>query len=191
MPTSFAACAAARSHGCVSRSSRSRPTRSDGSCVSWHGIGSVRRGADALLDAIEQLQGAPLTASVLEREILPARVGDYQPAMLDALMAAGEVVWVGVEPLGDRDGRIALYLTDHLATAQGPVTRRPDDKSEATPRGRCSRHPRISARTRRVVLCRHPSRHRRGLSAGNGRRAVGSRLAGPGHQRHTASRCAR
>jgi ATP-dependent helicase Lhr and Lhr-like helicase len=104
--------------------------------VSWHGIGSMRRGADALLDAIEQLQGAPLTASVLEREILPSRVSDYQPAMLDALMAAGEVVWVGVEPLGDRDGRIALYLTDHFATLKGPVTRRPDDKSQATPRGR-------------------------------------------------------
>ena len=104
--------------------------------VSWHGIGSMRRGADTLLDAIEQLQGAPLTASVLEREILPSRVSDYQPAMLDALMAAGEVVWVGVEPLGDRDGRIALYLTDHFATLKGPVTRRPDDKSHATPRGR-------------------------------------------------------
>jgi ATP-dependent Lhr-like helicase len=104
--------------------------------VSWHGIGSMRRGADALLDAIEQLQGAPLTASVLEREILPSRVSDYQPAMLDALMAAGEVVWVGVEPLGDRDGRIALYLTDHFTTLKGPVTRRPDDKSQTTPRGR-------------------------------------------------------
>jgi ATP-dependent Lhr-like helicase len=93
--------------------------------VSWHGIGSMRRGADALLDAIEQLQGAPLTASVLEHQILPSRVADYQPAMLDALMAAGEVVWVGVESLGDRDGRVALYLTDHfsrLAGTTGPST---------------------------------------------------------------------
>jgi ATP-dependent Lhr-like helicase len=88
--------------------------------VSWHGIGSARRGADALLDAIEQLQGAPLTASVLEREVLPSRVADYQPAMLDALMAAGEVVWMGVESLGDRDGRIALYLTDHLPRLARP-----------------------------------------------------------------------
>jgi ATP-dependent Lhr-like helicase len=89
--------------------------------ISWHGIGSARRGADALLDAIEQLQGAPLTASVLEREILPSRVADYQPAMLDALMAAGEVVWIGVQPLGDRDGRVALYLTDHLSRLAGPT----------------------------------------------------------------------
>jgi ATP-dependent Lhr-like helicase len=88
--------------------------------VSWHGIGSMRRGADAVLDAIEQLQGAPLTASVLESQILPSRISDYQPAMLDALMAAGEVVWVGVESLGDRDGRIALYLTDHVARLARP-----------------------------------------------------------------------
>ena len=33
---------------------------------------------------------------------------------LDAVMAAGEVVWVGIESLGERDGRIALYLADHL-----------------------------------------------------------------------------
>ncbi|HET9360552.1 MAG TPA: hypothetical protein VFO58_12440, partial [Vicinamibacterales bacterium] len=83
--------------------------------VSWHGIGSARRGLEALLDAVEQLQGAPLPFSVLERDVLSARVADYEPGMLDTLIAAGEVVWSGVEPLGDRDGRIALYLTDHFA----------------------------------------------------------------------------
>jgi len=35
-------------------------------------------------------------------------------------MAAGEVVWVGVEPLGDRDGRIALYLADHVQQLLAP-----------------------------------------------------------------------
>jgi ATP-dependent Lhr-like helicase len=88
--------------------------------VAWHGIGSGRVGLEVLLDAVEQLQGAAVPASVLEREILPARVENYQPAMLDTLMAAGEVAWVGVEPLGERDGRIALYLTDHLARLRPP-----------------------------------------------------------------------
>jgi ATP-dependent Lhr-like helicase len=88
--------------------------------VSWHGIGSARQGLEALLDAIEQLQGAAIPASVLEREVLPARIQDYSPAMLDTLMAAGEVVWVGVEPLGERDGRIALYLTDHVSRLRPP-----------------------------------------------------------------------
>ncbi len=83
--------------------------------VSWHGIGRRRGGLDVLLDTIEQLQGVPLVASLLEHEILPARVTDYSPAQLDTLLGAGEVSWVGVEPLGDRDGRIALYLTDHMS----------------------------------------------------------------------------
>jgi ATP-dependent Lhr-like helicase len=89
--------------------------------VSWHGIGSGRRGLEALLDAIDQLQGAAIPASVLEGEVLPARVEDYQPAMLDTLMAAGEVMWAGVEPLGERDGRIAVYLTDHLSLLRPPA----------------------------------------------------------------------
>jgi len=88
--------------------------------VNWHGIAQPRRGLDALLDVVEQLQGVPLIASLVEQEILPARISDYTPAHLDTLMAAGEVTWVGVEPLGDRDGRIALYLTDHLPALLPP-----------------------------------------------------------------------
>jgi ATP-dependent Lhr-like helicase len=88
--------------------------------TTWQGIVKRRRGADALLDAIEQLQAAPLPASILETEILPARLDVYDPADLDAVTAAGEVIWVGVEPLGDRDGRIALYLADHLPRLVAP-----------------------------------------------------------------------
>jgi len=82
--------------------------------TSWQGVVRRRTGLDALLDAIENLQGVPLVASILETEILPARLDGYNPADLDALTAAGEVVWGGVETLGERDGRLALYLTDHL-----------------------------------------------------------------------------
>jgi ATP-dependent Lhr-like helicase len=82
--------------------------------VDWHGILRRQRGGDALLDVVEQLQGAAVPASLLETEILAARLEEYDPATLDALVAAGEVVWVGVEPLTDRDGRVALYLADHL-----------------------------------------------------------------------------
>jgi len=80
----------------------------------WQGVTVPRRGLDALLDTIEALQGTALLASDLETEILPARVADYQPGNLDTLMAAGEVSWVGVEQIGDRNGRIALYLTESL-----------------------------------------------------------------------------
>jgi len=80
----------------------------------WQGVVQPRRGLDALLDVIENLQGAPLAASTLETEILPARVMGYRSADLDTLVAAGEVVWVGLEPLGERDGRLGLYLAERL-----------------------------------------------------------------------------
>ena len=92
----------------------------------WQGIQAPRKGLDALLDAIEILQGAALLASDLEREILPARVAGYQPADLDALMAAGEVVWTGVEQVGERDGRIALYLTEALPLLTSVASVAPD-----------------------------------------------------------------
>ena len=80
----------------------------------WQGVVQPRRGLDALLDVIENLQGAPIPASILETEILPARVMGYRSSDLDTLIAAGEVVWVGLEPLGERDGRIGLYLAETL-----------------------------------------------------------------------------
>ena len=94
--------------------------------VAWHGLARRRKGLDALLDVVEQLQGAPVAASVLEREILPARLDRYRPGDLDTLCGAGEVTWVGLEPLGERDGRIALYLTDHLAKLLPPRGPAPD-----------------------------------------------------------------
>ncbi|MEO8069791.1 MAG: DEAD/DEAH box helicase [Acidobacteriota bacterium] len=90
--------------------------------VTWQGIGSRRRGPDALLDVIEQLQGAAVPASILEDDILPARLQGYSPEWLDTLAAAGEIRWAGVQPLGQRDGRIALYLADHMAALLPPVS---------------------------------------------------------------------
>ena len=84
----------------------------------WQGLLMPRRtgtaNLDGLLDAIESLQGAPLLASLVESAILPARIAEYAPAGLDTLIAAGEVAWAGVEPIGERDGRIALFLADKL-----------------------------------------------------------------------------
>ncbi len=94
----------------------------------WQGVTARRRGLDALLDTIENLQGTALLASELEREILPARLADYSAADLDTMIAAGEVVWVGVEQIGERDGRIALYLTESL-----PLLRPPEELRETTP----------------------------------------------------------
>jgi ATP-dependent Lhr-like helicase len=90
--------------------------------VEWQGVtsGGEREAigrrpptVDALLGAIGRLEGCPVPASVLETEILPARVPGYSRHLLDQVLASGEVSWAGVEPIGHDDGRVALYLTEH------------------------------------------------------------------------------
>jgi ATP-dependent Lhr-like helicase len=86
----------------------------------WQGLMRPRVGLDALLAVIEQLQGAPLLASALDTEILPARISGYRPDDLDRLCSAGELRWVGLAAVGPSDGRIALYLSDHWALLGRP-----------------------------------------------------------------------
>ncbi len=84
----------------------------------WHGVvpagepGVPLRPVAALerlAEVVDQLAGLAIPASVLERDILPARIAGYQPRLLDELGAMGEVAWVGRGSLGRDDGRIALY----------------------------------------------------------------------------------
>ncbi|WP_131737573.1 ATP-dependent helicase [Actinomadura roseirufa] len=88
----------------------------------WHGItgGSRLRGIDALVQAIEQLQGAAVPASALESLILPSRVAGYTPALLDELTSAGEVVWAGQGGLPGGDGWVSLYLADTAPLLMAP-----------------------------------------------------------------------
>jgi len=92
----------------------------------WHGLhgddaspASADRG-DALLSAIDQLQGCPLPASALETDILAARVPGYRAQDLDLMVARGEVVLEGRGSLGARDGRVSLYLSPGRALLGHP-----------------------------------------------------------------------
>jgi len=76
----------------------------------WHGIGVKAGGTDRLLEVVFQLQGLALPASVIERDVIAARVANYAPRLLDELISMGEVVWVGRGSLGISDGRVALYV---------------------------------------------------------------------------------
>src|SRR6202043_1584002 len=76
----------------------------------WHGLGVRASGVDRLLEVAFQLQGLPLPASVIERDVIASRVAGYNPRLLDELVSMGEVVWVGRGALGATDGRVALYL---------------------------------------------------------------------------------
>ncbi|MGA5204184.1 ATP-dependent helicase [Streptomyces variegatus] len=80
----------------------------------WQHIGKGHslRGVDGLVRAIEQVQGASVPASALEKLVLPSRVANYTPAMLDELTAAGEVIWAGAGSLPGKDGWVSLYLAD-------------------------------------------------------------------------------
>ncbi|WP_439674840.1 ATP-dependent helicase [Embleya sp. MST-111070] len=81
--------------------------------TAWQGVGaSGVRGLDGLVRVIEQLQGASVPASALEKLVLPSRVVGYTPAMLDELCAAGEVMWAGHGALPGKDGWLSLYLAD-------------------------------------------------------------------------------
>ena len=61
---------------------------------------------------IEQFAGVPIPASAWESLVLPSRVRDYSPALLDELTAAGEVIWSGHGTLPGRDGWVSLHPVD-------------------------------------------------------------------------------
>ena len=93
------------------------------------GIGADGRGmlegVEGVAQVIAQFEGVFLPAAAWESQVLPARVRDYRPAMLDELVATGEVAWVGAarEEGGTRDAgavgsaggtveAVAFYPTD-------------------------------------------------------------------------------
>ena len=81
----------------------------------WHGIPAERRGADAVVEAVGLLAGAPIVASTLESDVLSARVDDYRAAQLDELCTSGDVLWLGAGAIGSNDGRVRLCFADQLA----------------------------------------------------------------------------
>jgi ATP-dependent helicase Lhr and Lhr-like helicase len=72
--------------------------------LEWHRLApapdEVRQlvGEEAVLAAIEQLEGFEAPAAEWERSLLPARVKDYDPRWLDNLCLAGIVGWGRISP---------------------------------------------------------------------------------------------
>ncbi|MBT8203517.1 MAG: DEAD/DEAH box helicase [Acidimicrobiia bacterium] len=90
----------------------------------WQQVGNRQSSLDRLYEIVRQLQGASIPASILETDVLPARMS-YGPEQLDQLMASGEVVWVGREPLSTNDGRVSLYLREQIPLLHRPATAEP------------------------------------------------------------------
>ena len=83
----------------------------------WQGVDrhpAAGAGPDRLREVLIGLQGLALPAEVWERDVLPRRVGAYSPSWMDALCAAGELVWVGAGALGRRSGKVALYFREDV-----------------------------------------------------------------------------
>lgn len=95
----------------------------------WQQVGSSARGVEALAAAVEQLQGAAVPASALERLVLPGRVADYSPAQLDELCASGEVLWAGSGAISGGDGWVTLAYADVAPLLLAP----PDEALTRTP----------------------------------------------------------
>jgi ATP-dependent Lhr-like helicase len=107
----------------------------------WQGAARASGSSDALSEAIARLQGAAVPWSVLERDVLPARVRGYRPADLDALAAAGEVVWIGAGSLGSEDGRVALCFRDQARLLAPPAPEeRPDTELHVALRSHLAAH---------------------------------------------------
>ena len=97
----------------------------------WQHVAEPLRGIDGLVQVIDQLSGVALPASAWESLILPARVREYSPAMLDELTATGEVVWSGSGSLPGNDGWVSLHLAESAAlTLSAPSS---DDAGEIDP----------------------------------------------------------
>jgi ATP-dependent Lhr-like helicase len=79
---------------------------------SWQHIDEPMRGVDGLAAVIDQLAGVALPASSWESLVLPARVKDYSPVMLDELTATGEIIWSGGGALPGNDGWVSLHLAE-------------------------------------------------------------------------------
>ncbi|WP_210725754.1 ATP-dependent helicase [Arthrobacter silvisoli] len=82
--------------------------------------GSALRGLDGIMTAVDQLSGVPVPASAWEPLVLASRVADYQPAMLDELMAAGELLWAGAGSLPGNDGWVSLHVADSAELTLNP-----------------------------------------------------------------------
>jgi ATP-dependent Lhr-like helicase len=113
----------------------------------WHGID---RGG-SLREALVPLQGLALPVSLWESDVLPRRVGNYQPAQLDALCASGEVVWIGAGL-----DRVAIYFREDAAALGRPAAQ-PPPEGEA--------HERIRLALRRSALFWHDLLAETGLEA--------------------------
>ena len=83
----------------------------------WQRVGQSAKhvGPQGFLEVIEQLQGFESAAVSWEEAILPSRMADYQPNLLDMACFSGDVSWSRLSPK-------AIESNQHLPTKAAPMT---------------------------------------------------------------------
>ena len=90
----------------------------------WQGVnGQANTPFD---EVVRQLKGAVVPASDVESLILSTRVANAS-IELDRSLASGALVWIGVEPLGSRDGKIVLFPREEVPLLLRASTEDPPD----------------------------------------------------------------
>ena len=141
--------------------------------------GERRRGPDAVLDAVEKLQGVPLPASALEREISArARGGLFARGSGCAGCRGRDCLGGRLSPWATRRTRGALS-DRRLSPAACGGGREPVGAGPERARGAG-----ILAGPRRVLFRHHSRGHGRRVSPGHRRCPVEPGLEGAVHQRH-------
>lgn len=86
------------------------------------GVLSERVGAaEGLADTLAQLTTLAAPAALWEQEIFPARLRPYQSAWLDALLSAGELMWIG-----RGNEKLTFVVPDDLLLLPDPIARLSD-----------------------------------------------------------------
>ncbi len=156
--------------------------------AAWQGIGRGRRGTDALVEALEQLQGVAVPASVLERDVL-AGTGRRLPARHARRAVRGRRAGVDRRRCARRRRRSGPPASSATGCGCSPLA-----ASTALP---TAGSPTRSTTRSAIGSLRAGASFWPDLVAATGvadevavlGRAVGSRVGGRGHQRHASGRC--
>ena len=79
----------------------------------WQGLSEPPSGVDALAGVLEQLEGFAVPAVAWERDVLPARIADYSPLLLDQLLSTGRFTWLRLAPSRNAGERTRVRRQGH------------------------------------------------------------------------------
>lgn len=104
----------------------------------WHHLtpNALLHGVEGLLQVIRQLQGFEIPAAAWESRILPARIANYAPELLDSLCLSGEVMWARLNrpearARASRIAPVSLFLREDAAWLMDSAAPEPDELSPA------------------------------------------------------------